>query len=61
MAAHYDAATVLDHLGRTEEAIAAMRRALELAKAANRPDLIQRIEDRIRRYEAKANASGTKP
>jgi tetratricopeptide (TPR) repeat protein len=59
MAAHYDAATVLDHLGRTEEAIAAMRRALELAKAANRPDLIQRIEDRIRRYEAKANASGT--
>jgi tetratricopeptide (TPR) repeat protein len=59
MAAHYDAATVLDHLGRTEEAVAAMRRALELAKAANRPDLIQRIEDRIRRYEAKANASGT--
>jgi tetratricopeptide (TPR) repeat protein len=59
IAAHYDAATVLDHLGRTKEAISAMRRALELAKAANRPDLIQRIEDRIRRYEAKANAGGT--
>ncbi len=50
--ARYNLATALAALGRLDEAITAMNECLAQVRAANRPDLIPWIEDRLARLRA---------
>jgi tetratricopeptide (TPR) repeat protein len=55
---HQLKAASLAEEGRFDEAAALMRQALQMASSASRPDLVQKIERRLRAYEGRQGFAG---
>jgi 4-amino-4-deoxy-L-arabinose transferase-like glycosyltransferase len=59
--AHYNLATVLAVLGRTDEAIVELQHGLELARRTGRPELIRRIGGRLQQLQGPAAGATPQP